>query len=115
MPPSWLETLRNLYFNGTFFLILVTCGNGNTQASCGECPKPTSDTDVNCVSGDCAVVKFITAFDPLTFKSDPEFFCTSKYLNRFGKIATFFVPKVIIEKSRGEGSLMDQDTVENVS
>ena len=73
-------------------------------------------SDPNCEGGgDCAVAKFITAFDPLTFESVTELFCTSKYLNRFGKIATFFVPKVIIEKSRGEGSLMDQDTVENVS
>ena len=29
-------------------------------------------------------------------------------------ILGFTVPKVIIEKSRGEGSLMEQDTIENV-
>ena len=50
-------------------------------------------TDSNCISGgDCAVAKFITAFDPLNFQSVEEFFCTSKYLNRFGKIAPFSVP-----------------------
>ena len=84
--------------------------------SCGECPKPTSETDSNCISGgDCAVAKFITAFDPLNFESVDELFCTSKYLNCFGKIDPFSVPKVIIEKSRSEGSLMEQDTIENVS
>ena len=86
--------MRNLDFHSTFFLILVTCGNGNTQASCGECPKPTLKTDgstddVDCVSDDCAAKGFITTFDPLTFESETEFFCTSKYLNRVGKIVPF--------------------------
>ena len=77
--------------HNTFFWILVTCGNGNTQASCGECPKPTSETDGNCVSGDCAVAEFTTAFNPLTYDSDYEFFCTSKYLSRVGKMVPFSV------------------------
>ena len=86
--------MRNLDFHSTFFWILVTCGNGNTQASCGECPKPTLKTDgstddVDCVSDDCAAKGFITTFDPLTFESETEFFCTSKYLNRVGKIVPF--------------------------
>ena len=31
------------------------------------------------------------------------------------KVCELTVTKVIIEKSRGEGSLMEQDTIENVS
>ena len=78
-----------------FFWILVTCGDGSTQKSCGECPKPTSDDDGNCESanGDCVVKKFTTALNPLIFGNprQEEFFCTSKYLNCINKVHNFFL------------------------
>ena len=73
-----------------FFWILVTCGDGSTEESCGECPKPTSDDDTNCaaIDGDCVVKKFTTAINPVINPDysdednlQEEFFCTSKYLN----------------------------------
>jgi len=59
----------------------VTCKSGDTvtQASCGECPKPTTEKDPNCEGGgDCEVVKFFTSFDPVKFNPKSEYFCTNK-------------------------------------
>ena len=105
----WNEKVSNGYY--FFFWILVTCGDGSTQKSCGECPKPTSDDDANCESanGDCVVKKFTTFLNPLTFEnpSQEEFFCTSKYLNRINKIHNSFLLslKVYIYVSQGRSKI----------
>ena len=69
-----------------FFSVLVTCKSGDTvkQASCGECPKPTTENDPNCDGGgDCEVVNFFTSFDPVKFNPKSEYFCTSKFISRY--------------------------------
>ena len=65
-----------------FFPILVTCNTGDTQASCGDCPKPTIENYSNCEGGgDCEVAKFFTSFDPVKFTVESEYFCTSKFIS----------------------------------
>ena len=74
----------NLISLQIFFSILVTCNTGDTQASCGECPKPTEDNDSNCEGGgDCEVVRFFTSFDPVKFNPQSELFCTSKFISQY--------------------------------
>merc|ERR1711971_25364 len=64
----------------------VTCGDGTTPKSCGECPKPTEPNDPNCESAntrDCVVREFTTAINPLNFgnSEQKEYFCTNQIID----------------------------------